>query len=205
MRFRWLDWGQDHPTVCLWAYVDVPKRFVYIYREYFKAGLLIRENAESIIRMTGAEQIVRTIIDPSSHRKSPDTGRAVKDEFARYGLYCVAGDNRERGYDIVKMFFKLSQVMIHPSCKNLINQTRLLQRSDKLNDDTTDALRYGLVDVHDTLFGGQFDTAIERKVTRQTEEQLKERRELNINNKYLFPEDVMPKRMEWLLDEVGMD
>lgn len=149
-----IDWGLDHPTAMLFSYVKDGK--VWIYDEFCRSGLLIKEICHIFKEKCSSKEIQWTVIDPSANRRDQVTGKSVKDEFSRNGIGCVDGDRRGadvrggRGTDIVKMFFKNNKIVIHPRCKNLIAELRNLQWGDKTGDDVTDCLRYLLVRFHDT-------------------------------------------------------
>lgn len=160
LSIRGIDWGLDHPTVCLWAKVDKQNKVVWIYDEYFKSGLTINENVKNIQDKTGSAPVEWTVIDPSANRRDPASNRSIKDEYARWGIACVDGDRRERGTDIVKMFLKHGRVKISPKCRNLIRELQILEWGDKLNDDCTDVLRYLLVRVHDYMLENLFESLI---------------------------------------------
>lgn len=189
--YRAIDWGLEHPTVCLWARVDRSKNEIYIYDEFVKSGLIIEEVCKVISDKTSGTRIDWTVIDPSANRRDQVTNRSVKDEFLRCGLGCVDGDRRGadnvggRGVDIVKMFFKKNMIRIHPKCKNLILELRNLQWGDKTGDDCTDALRYLLVRMHDLIFNG-----ILVGNTEKTEE-FKVKQIFNMNDPVLFPKREM--------------
>jgi hypothetical protein len=195
---RWMDWGLTHPTVCLFAYVDPSVPMVYVYDEYFRTGLVISEHAKNINLMTGNETVERTVIDPSASRRDPTTGRSVLDEFSRCGMYCVGGDNRDRGYDVMKMFFKKNMIKISPKCKNLISQLRTLQWGDKENDDACDSLRYGLLDVHDR-YRREFEAKPQVQVV--MEEELRKAAEINLYNPNMFG-SARKAKMDWVSQEV---
>lgn len=184
--YRAIDWGLDHPTVCLWAKVDKSKGEVLIYDEFCKNGLIIEEVCKVIKEKTGDTNIAWSVIDPSANRRDQVTNRSVKDEFLRCNLNCVDGDRRGadnvggRGVDIVKMFFKKNMIRIDPKCKNLILELRNLQWGDKTGDDCTDALRYLLVRLHDLVFNGVLFHAAETPVTSGPQR-------FNINDPILFP------------------
>lgn len=150
---RGIDWGISHPTTCLWLGVDYPNKFVYVFDEYYRTGKLIQESAGMINEMTRVP-ISWTVIDPSTAKRNSQTGRTDKDEFQRYGVPCIPGDNKDRGIDIMKMFFKNNKILIHPKCKNLISELKTYVRGDDEGDDCLDPLRYALVRIHDTVFGG---------------------------------------------------
>jgi len=154
---RGIDWGLDHPTVCLWARVDIENKVVWITNEYFKSGLTINENVKNILDITGSRAIEWTVIDPSANKRDPATNRSIKDEYARWGLACVDGDRRERGTDIVKMFLKHGKIKIDPRCRNLIRELQILEWGDKVGDDATDCARYMLVRIYDFMIPNLFE------------------------------------------------
>lgn len=47
-RYRAVDHGSTNPTACLWAAVS-PEGVIYLYREYYMAGLEISENVRRIV------------------------------------------------------------------------------------------------------------------------------------------------------------
>lgn len=203
--YRGLDQGLNHPTVCLWARVDKESKVVYIYEEYCKAGYTIQENVESILKYTGRTPVEWSVIDPTTIKRSPVNKVTMLNEFARWGLHCVPGDNKDRGYDIVKMFLKKGLIKIHPTCKNLILELKNLQREDKEGDDCTDALRYLIVRIHDMFFGGNlFNVEPTTKIHTYTQDELNGMRELNFNNPYCF-DNAKPQESpaNWIMDEIS--
>ncbi len=154
---RWLDWGIGHPTTCLFGEVDLSNPFVYVSNEFGAQNNLIEESCRIIRDMTPDKLIAWSVIDPSTNKRNSQTPRSDAQEFARFGIPCLMGNNRFSGYDITKMFFKKNMVMIHPKCKNLINQLKTLQWDDKTGDDFTDPLRYGLVEIRDRYFRELFE------------------------------------------------
>lgn len=151
---RGLDWGISHPTACIWIYVNKALRIAYVCDEFMKSGLVIEESSGAIKQITANRTVEWSVIDPSTAKRNSQTGRRDMDEFIRCGVGCTPGDNRDRGYDITKMFFKKNMLFIHPKCRNLIGQLRTLQYGDKTSDDMTDCLRYACVRIHDFMFGG---------------------------------------------------
>lgn len=202
-RHRWIDWGLSHPTAILYAQIDLKRTMVYVYEEFFKSGLVIRDICELNHKIADPKTIDREVIDPSANRRDPINGRSVKDEFQRYGIFCTDGDRRDRGYDILKMFFKKNLIRIHPSCKNLIYQLKNLQRGDKTGDDCPDALRYGVTYVHDTVFSGNI-LAQEFAKPEGPKVYPAYTRELNMGDQNLFP-DQNKRQDSWVLDEIYAD
>jgi hypothetical protein len=153
MKVRAVDWGIAHPTVCLFGAMDLNEKKLYIYDEYVKSGALIKESAAAINTISGSDKVEWTVIDPSCSKRNSQTNRRDMDEFARYGVHCIPADNKDRGYDITRMFLKLGIIKINPKCKTLIYQLRNLNRGDDTGDDVTDCLRYMCVRIHDFVYG----------------------------------------------------
>lgn len=194
---RGIDWGIDHPTVCLWAKIDKENKIVWITNEYFKSGLTINENVKNILDITGSQPIEWTVIDPSANKRDPATNRSIKDEYARWGLFCLDGDRKERGTDIVKMFLKHGKVKISPKCRNLIRELQTLEWGDKINDDCTDTLRYLLLRVHDYMLDNIFE-----KLEIKKEEKPVNPHIMSIYDLPSFKKE-SEVSMEWLVEEVA--
>lgn len=190
---RGLDWGISHPTACLFIYVNPLTRQIYVADEFMRSDMVIEESAHLVRQMTGDRKVEWSVIDPSTAKRNSQTGRRDMDEFIRHGVGVVPGDNRDRGYDITKMFFKKDMVRVHPKCRNLINQLRNLQRGDKLDDDMTDCLRYACVRIHDFMFGGNLFPKEEAKVVRAPNV-------FNFNDS-LFKMKANPRDMSWACAE----
>lgn len=176
---RGIDWGIDHPTVCLFAQIDVQNQKVHIQDEYVQSGYTIEESVDIIQKKTGSRPVDWTVCDPSLNKRNSQTKRTDKQEFDRLGVYCVPGDNNNRGYNITKMFLKKDMISIHPKCKNLIKGLKNLQWTDTTGDDAPDCLRYLCVRLHDLTWNGLF----KKESAPETAPAL----EFNLNNPYLFP------------------
>lgn len=199
---RGLDWGIAHPTVCLWVYIDEKNKHVYVEDEFVRSGFIIKDSCETIKSKTGQRAVDWSVIDPSTCKRNSQTGRRDMDEFARYGVVCVEGDNRDRGRDITKMFFKYNTITINPRCKNLIYELKNLQYGDKVGDDCTDSLRYTLVRIHDFIF---HELTFDGK---ESNDQKFKENEYSFFDKRLFPNGVFEDRSsqnisEYLLEELA--
>lgn len=150
---RGLDWGINHPTVCLWAKIDVEQDTIYISDELQKTDMVIQELCQRIKAMSGDAPIEATICDPSLNKRNSQTLRTDMTEFTRWGVPCQPGDNRERGYDIVKMLLKQGRLKISPKCRNLIYGLENLQYGEDVGDDACDSARYLCTWVHDRFPG----------------------------------------------------
>lgn len=153
MKVRAVDWGIAHPTVCIWGGLDLNDKRLYIYDEYVKSNALIKESCAVINQITGTDKIEWSVIDPSTSKRNSQTNHRDSDEFSRCGVHCIPADNKDRGYDITRMFLKLGILKINPKCKTVIYQLRNLNREDKVGDDATDCLRYMCTRIHDFVYG----------------------------------------------------
>lgn len=201
--FRGIDWGISHPTVCLWAQIDLETKILYITDEYVKSGLVIADYANDIKGRTGDKKIEWTVIDPSTAKRNSQTGRSDAIEFARHGITCIMADNKDRGYDITKMFLKKGMLKIHPRCKNLIYGLKNVQRGfegrpigDASGDDATDVLRYITLRVHDSIHGMN---VYENSPIFKAGENI---REINFNDPNFLGAN-KNQSMNWLLEEVA--
>lgn len=152
---RALDWGISHPTGCLWLYTDLRSRVVSVSDEYKKSGKGIDESCGIIKLITGQRTVDWSVLDPSMFKRDKfNVARKESDEFMKYGIPCIPADNKDVGYDVMKMFFKKNMIQIHPKCKDLIYEVKNVQWGDEVGEDLLDCLRYGLKRIHDIYFGG---------------------------------------------------
>jgi len=87
-RFRWLDWGNAHNTVCLWATVS-PNETIYVYREYVAKQKTVKEHAHKILEFSRGERFPQqTLIDPACFNRNQANMASIADEFAKHGLPC---------------------------------------------------------------------------------------------------------------------
>ena len=93
-RYRAMDFGSDHPLVCLWIAVS-PKGDWYVYDEHYEVNLSIDYHAGLINAKTGFDKIEATWGDPS--------GKVWREEFARQprNIY-ITSANRETGTSLSK-------------------------------------------------------------------------------------------------------
>ena len=171
-KIRSIDYGQVHPTACLWGAID-PDGNIFIYREYYSPGIVSR-HTESIKAMSKGESYAYTVMDPSCWGKTKEKyGRlwSTYDDFVENGITCIKANNSvESGINRVGEFLKVKGDKPHPltgqkgsstlfimrNCKNLILEIpqytwkRETEGKEKLGkeapkkmfDDACDALRY---------------------------------------------------------------
>lgn len=194
-NYRGLDWGMNHPTVCLWGQLDLETKILYISDEYVKSGNVVKENAIPIKNKSGDKKFEWTVCDPSMNRRDHlQANTSDMTEFARYGIPCISGDNRARGYDIVKMFLKFGRLKISPRCKTLLYEIQNVQWGDKEGEDCLDVLRYMCVRINDHVWGMNIFEQIEQKPI--------PRGEMNFNNPFIF-EDLRTKEQNWVEQEIA--
>ena len=85
-KYRAMDVGMDHPTVCLWATVS-PSNNLYIYREYWSRNTAISKDAEEIIERGGSEEYEGpVIVDPSAYNITKANPRSVALQYRDAGV-----------------------------------------------------------------------------------------------------------------------
>ena len=66
-RFRVIDWGYNHPCVCIWCTVS-PDGVMYVYREHSVAHQTAEWHKRVIAEMSAGEEYDYTVVDPSLDR-----------------------------------------------------------------------------------------------------------------------------------------
>ncbi len=83
-RYRSIDFGYTNPFVCQWWAVD-PDGRMYMYRELYMSQRTVREHADAINRLTGAERIRETVADHDAEDRAT---------LREHGIDTVAADKR---------------------------------------------------------------------------------------------------------------
>lgn len=151
-HFRGIDWGVDHPTVCVWAAVHKKTGHIYIYDEYSKTSGNVAIHCHNILKQT-KHPIAANVLDVACwHRESDNFSIAMK--FKQYGLDCQKAKKENRvgfGFNCVKTYLHPVEgppkISFFPHVKELLTQLETLRWSDshKVLDDLSDALRYLVV------------------------------------------------------------
>ena len=146
-RFRGIDWGMDHPTVCLWGALD-PAGCVVIYDFYSERGKTVEFNASAILGKTGNDAIEATILDVACWHRESD-GRSIADKFNQCGLKVISGKKEDKAYsgaNTVKSYLRPIQgppkLKFFPQCEELMRELETVEWNDKVNEDASDSLRY---------------------------------------------------------------
>lgn len=160
-RYYVNDYGLDM-LAGLWIAVS-PKGFAYVYREIYKAGLVVSDAAKEINALeTQGENIFVRLAPPDLWGRTKDSGKSVIEIFGENGLnFCRADNNRKQGWMALREWLKpfkgadnelTAKLKIFESCTNLLRTLPLLQYDKRNGTDAAnephelthapDALRY---------------------------------------------------------------
>lgn len=163
-RFRSMDWGYNDPCCVLWHAVDGDGR-VYTYRELYVRQRRADQVAQSIIKLSGDEEISYTVASPDMWQKRGAIlkgdgfeGESLAELFARGGVPLASADNaRIAGWQRVRGYMAdgadgSPMWQAFDCCENLIRTLPMLMYSPHNREDAADgedhapeALRYGLM------------------------------------------------------------
>ena len=123
-RYRAVDHALNSPCCCLWITVNTDGHAVnglapgaaYVYREYWEGHSSVDQHVERILKATGRENVLMTIIDKSAFRK--DQSRtdgvllSIADLYVEFGLFCIPsqGDPYPRVERIIAAHHKGLQI-----------------------------------------------------------------------------------------------
>lgn len=99
-KFRIIDQGIRHPTVCLWVAVN-RQGDRHIYREYYSTDRSISMNCRAIMALDADEKIENSYIDPATKKRGAETLKPLIEVYAENGITCETADNSFAGYDKV--------------------------------------------------------------------------------------------------------
>ncbi len=167
-RWRAIDHAMNSPCCAIWltvntdtaAFKGVSPNSVYVYREYYEANRSVDQHAASILRASGKERFVDTVIDRSTFQLTQsrrDGGRvSVADLYSEEGLYVSpsVGDPFARVERIVTAHRR--GLVVSRSCAHVIEQMPeyyaeasktdgLYKIVNKSRFHAVDALGYGLM------------------------------------------------------------
>ena len=162
IKFRSLDWGFDHNTVCLWWMIS-PDDQAYIYRAYKRSGLVVPKMAAEVVKMTPKGEKISTTV--ASHdlwarlkEEQDKTNKTMADKCRKAGLFVEkAVTDRVNGWEQGRWLMEwdadntLPTLQIFESCSWVLDDLAILIHDPKKpedvlkmkGDDTGDAYRYG--------------------------------------------------------------
>ena len=187
VRFRSLDWGYAHETVCLWWAIDYNGN-AYIYRHFVERETIVSRVASEILDMSPEdERILTTVTDPSVWVRNPYseavTDRTMADEMRKMGLFVEKANNdRINGWQSLRELIewdanRKSRLRIFSNCEKVFEGLVRLVHDDKRpedvlkieGDDWGDAARYGAMHIFATMKKARKKTDLEQFVDRITE------------------------------------
>lgn len=145
--YRGMDWGMNHPTVCLWAAVS-PTGTIYIYDELAIRGKSVEEVSVQIKNKNGDRKIEATVLDPQCWRKESDN-LSIAHRFHEAGIPVFPGkkeDGANSGVNALKSYLRPAsgkpKVLFFPFVNGVMDELEKLLWENKSGDDYSDALRY---------------------------------------------------------------
>ena len=162
-----VDHGYNNPTAWLWHAVS-PEGEVITFKEHYKSGETIDFHANKVREIN--EELRKApdfyIGDPSIRNTDPITGTSIQEEYLKYGIPIILGNNDiKAGIVKVARHLKVNQKTKRPlyvvssECENLIreftryrwktyankrlnDQTNAQERPVQRDDHALDSLRY---------------------------------------------------------------
>lgn len=159
-RWRGYDWGFAAPACMLWIAKDPDKHRIFVYNEYYEAGMTDPQQAEMINDMSGNEKYMFSFADPSvwTKRSTQIVARSTYDVFLDHGIYLTKADNdqQRKAKRIRTALADIHDgepgIKIFSTCKNLTRElSNLMTDPDRpekplsgQEDHAYDAICYGL-------------------------------------------------------------
>lgn len=161
-----LDAGFNNPTAWLWHYITPDER-LFTYKEHYASGMVVEEHAQIVHQIN--KEFGRApdyyVGDPSIRNTDPLTGTSIHQEYMKYGIPIILGNNDVRAGIVRVAGYMRDRPGIGPSwhvtanCtaiisellkyrwktyanKRLANQNNLQEEPHKKNDHACDSLRY---------------------------------------------------------------
>ena len=165
-RYRAYDHGRDKPACCLWFALDEDGR-VYVYREFYIAGLNVDQIAQEIKRLSEGEVYDYSISDPAIFANigyvDKYGGQTIAETFAHYGIQWIPGSNRRvDGWNLTHQYLywdnhKRPLLQFFEICYNgirtipsLIHDEHKTEDLDSNGEDhVADTVRYFLMSLHE--------------------------------------------------------
>lgn len=186
-RYRSYDHGRDKPACCKWYANDYDGR-IWVYREFYQAGLNVDQIGLEINRLSKGERYEYSVADPSifaSHGfVDRSGGQTIAESFLRQGIMWVPGsDRRVDGWNLVHQYLhwdkakeKKPKIVFFKTCLDSIrtyplqihNEYRPEDLDTNGEDHAQDCDRYMLVSLHERASALPL-TAVEKKLKKLKE------------------------------------
>lgn len=129
-KWRGYDWGYAAPACMLWFAKNPDNHRVFLYNEFYEAGLTDPRQAEMIASMSGNEKYMFSFADPSvwTKRTTEIAARSTYDVFLEYGVVLTKADNdqirkaKRIRTALANIHDKEPGMKIFASCKNAIRE-----------------------------------------------------------------------------------
>jgi hypothetical protein len=141
-----LDYGYNDPAAALWASICPQTGRMIIYQELECIGYVHEAWGRKVKEVEGyLPQGIERVIDHSVFNNTGHVGPGVRERLSKIGLTPRPADrNREAGWNqiherlIINPMTGLPNIMVHSSCKLLIDQLLSAKKHDKKPDDIDD-------------------------------------------------------------------
>lgn len=161
-----LDAGYNNPTAWLWHYITSDGN-LFTYKEHYASGMVVEEHAQRVHQIN--KEFGRApdyyIGDPSIRNTDALTGTSIQQEYTKYGIPIVLGNNDVRaGINRIASYMRVIPNVgprwhVTANCtslisellkyrwktyanRRLISQNNLQEEPHKKNDHACDSLRY---------------------------------------------------------------
>ena len=158
MKYRAFDYGLDM-FACYWIAVDPETGRSYVYREFCKSNLIVKDAAAAIWENTlSGENIQITFAPPDMWNRQKDTGKSMAEIFMLNEVNIVKSDNnRVQGHlQIKEMLADMPDgkpgLIFFSNCKRIISDIQCIQADENNPSDcaknphdithTVDGIRY---------------------------------------------------------------
>lgn len=142
-----VDFGWIDPSAACLSFYDKVNKRIYVYGEVYESGIQLDKLAE-LIKEMGVSRHIKIYCDNSEPRSI--------DYLKSQGLYAVACKKGQNSVKARVLFLQNNEIIIHPKCKNFINEIEnlcYLKPGVEDMDHTythlcLDALGYGYSDIY---------------------------------------------------------
>lgn len=165
-RFRAYDHGRHNPACCKWYAIDYDGR-VWVYREFYAAGLNVDQIASEINRLSAGEVYEYSVADPAIFANIGFTdkfgGQTIAETFSRNGIMFMPASNRRvDGWNLMHQYLHWTdevppKLIYFNTCYDSIRTIPALVHDDVRPEDvdtdsedhTADCDRYFLMSLHE--------------------------------------------------------
>ena len=187
-KVRGIDHGRNKPTACLWGAIDY-NGTLWIYREYYMAGVDADINAQEIAKRGFGENYLFTVLDSSCFSRT-GSGETIAEIYARNGVMAEPSHkDRIAGWTLFHEYLRHSDITapkmrVFSTCPNTIHTIPTLQHDNRRPEDVdtngedhaADAISYVLQSLHEMKSPAP-QTLIEKRL-----QQFRSMHELTPNN-----------------------